>query len=124
MRLEETPFYVSTRLHEWPDGPTPRRAGVSAFGIGGTNPHVIVEEAPPAGPTTDSRAAQLIVIGARSKAALDRAPANLAAPLDTHPDVSLADLAFTLQAGRRRFRHRRLVVGDSVAGLPRSEERR
>jgi amino acid adenylation domain-containing protein len=117
MRLDETPFYVSDRLHDWPAGPTPRRAGVSAFGIGGTNVHIVLEEAPAQEPSGPSRPAQLILLSARTRAALDRATDNLAVRLDGAPDLSLPDIAFTLQVGRRRFKHRRMVVADSVADL-------
>jgi len=107
-----TPFYVNTRLAEWAAGPTPRRAGVSAFGVGGTNAHVVVEEAPePLPPAEASRERQLLVLSARSKPALDRACANLAAHLEAHPELALADVAFTLQVGRQTFAHRRALIG-------------
>jgi amino acid adenylation domain-containing protein len=106
-----TPFYVNTRLADWPAGPTPRRAGVSAFGVGGTNAHVVVEEAPPSAPPAElARSRHLLVLSARSKSALDRACANLAGHLEAHPGHSLADVAFTLQAGRKAFAHRRALV--------------
>ena len=117
MRLDETPFYVSTQLHPWPARSTPRRAGVSAFGIGGTNAHAILEEAPAPEPSSESRKAQVIVLSARSKPALERVTGALAAYLEKHADLPLADVAFTLQVGRRRFRHRRIVVCDSTADL-------
>ncbi len=88
-----SPFYVSTAAREWPEGPTPRRAGVSSFGIGGTNAHTILEEAPwrlPAGP---GQPWQLLVLSARTQSALATATANLAAHLEQHPGVGLADAA-------------------------------
>ncbi|HET6762912.1 MAG TPA: beta-ketoacyl synthase N-terminal-like domain-containing protein [Longimicrobiaceae bacterium] len=109
------PFYVATELQEWkaPAG-SPRRAGVSSFGIGGTNAHVILEEAPELAPTQD-QAWQLLVLSARTPTALETATRNLTSWLRANPDANLADTAFTLQAGRRMFAHRRAVVARDVA---------
>ncbi len=109
--LEHTPFVVNASLREWPAGPTPRRAGVSSFGVGGTNAHVVLEEAPPREPADlASRQEQLLLLSARDAGALDRAAARLRAHLEHHETVDLADLAYTLQAGRRAFSHRRALV--------------
>jgi malonyl CoA-acyl carrier protein transacylase len=108
-----SPFRVVDRLTAWePDG-APRRAGVSSFGIGGTNAHAVLEEAPPAVPSGPSRPRQLLLLSARSAAALEEATANLAAFLDRHPEVPLADVAFTLRTGRHPFEHRRMLVCES-----------
>jgi acyl transferase domain-containing protein/acyl carrier protein len=107
-----SPFYVNTTLSEWKsDGP--RRAGISSLGIGGTNGHVVLEEAPERPASSESRPQQLLVLSARSNAALDRASANLAAYLRQHPDVHLADVAYTLQTGRKMFARRRVLVAAS-----------
>jgi phthiocerol/phenolphthiocerol synthesis type-I polyketide synthase E len=108
--LEYSPFVASARGAPWSAGPTPRRAGVSSFGIGGTNAHVVLEEAPPAPiePATDK--AQLLVLSARNAVTLDAAAQRLAAQLAAHPEQALADVAWTLQAGRRAFTHRRIMV--------------
>ena len=87
-----------------------RRAGVSSFGIGGTNAHVVLEEAPPAQASTASRDAHLLVLSARTEIALDRMTANLRDHLESHPDASLADVEYTLEVGRQDFAHRRAVV--------------
>ncbi|HEX5757932.1 MAG TPA: amino acid adenylation domain-containing protein, partial [Thermoanaerobaculia bacterium] len=81
LALEGSPFYVPTRLVPWePAAGAPRRAGVSSFGIGGTNAHLVLEEAPPASPgPRPSRPAQLLLLSAKSPAALDEAAARLAA---------------------------------------------
>lgn len=111
LRLDKTPFYVPTTARPWPQGSTPRRAGVSSFGVGGTNAHVVLEEAPAAEPTTaDRRGWQLLVLSARTGKALADAAANLAGHLEGRDDQNLADVAYTLQAGRRRFPHRRYLV--------------
>jgi amino acid adenylation domain-containing protein len=111
-----TPFYVNAQRTPWPRGSDPRRAGVSAFGIGGTNVHVIVEEAPlpPPAAAADARA-QLLVLSARSPTALTAARASLAAYLRAHPQADLADVACTLQLGRRAFEHRSFVVAGADA---------
>ena len=116
-----SPFYVNTKLSEIKPNGTPLRAGVSAFGVGGTNAHLLIEEAPAAGPTSESRPWQLLVWSAKSSTALDTMTANLASHLDRHPEVSLADVAFTLQTGRRAFQHRKALVcrnrEDAIAAL-------
>jgi acyl transferase domain-containing protein len=104
-----TAFHVNTALTPWQSA-GPRRAGVSSFGIGGTNAHVVLEEAPPRVAAAPSRPWQLLVLSARTEAALDAATANLARHLETHPEQDLADVAHTLRAGRRVFAQRRAVV--------------
>ncbi len=121
--LANSPFYINTRAAEWPAGPTPRRAGVSSFGVGGTNAHVILEEAP-AVPAPAERPAHLLVLSARSAAALDRATDNLANHLKSNPDIDLSSVAYTLQAGRRAFEHRRAVVCTDTADAVRALESR
>ncbi|MDB6016434.1 MAG: Amino acid adenylation domain protein, partial [Pedosphaera sp.] len=105
-----SPFYPVAKLTEWKAGKLPRRAGVSAFGVGGTNAHVIVEEAPQVESSGKSRPKQLLQLSAKSAAALDQMTANLAAHLGENPDLNLADVAYTLQQGRRAFSHRRILV--------------
>ncbi len=107
--LEESPFYVVDKLTEWKNGETPRRAGVSSFGVGGTNAHVVLEEAPKAA-SSASRPTQLLVLSARSESALDAATDNLAEFLRSHPETNIADAAYTLKVGRREFEHRRSLA--------------
>ncbi|WP_413206153.1 amino acid adenylation domain-containing protein [Rhodospirillum sp. A1_3_36] len=115
-----SPFFVNDRLRDWESGSAPRRAGVSSFGIGGTNAHVIVEEAPERAPSATARPHQLLVLSARSAAALDQLRADLAAHLAAHPDTALVDVAYTLALGRRAFPHRIAVVaGDPVEAASR-----
>jgi phthiocerol/phenolphthiocerol synthesis type-I polyketide synthase E len=113
-----SPFFVNTELRPWTaEGGGPRRAGVSAFGMGGTNAHVILEEAPAAdgpAPARPSRPWQQLLLSARTPAALEAATARLAAHLRSHPGVDLADAAYTLAVGRKTFEHRRAVLCDSV----------
>lgn len=104
------PFYVSPGLCPFPEGVSPRRAGVSSFGIGGTNAHIVLEEAPPAKATTSSRSWQLLTISTKTSAALQAASERLKCHLETHPRADLADIAYTLHVGRTQFDHRRIVV--------------
>ncbi|HET7695320.1 MAG TPA: SDR family NAD(P)-dependent oxidoreductase [Vicinamibacterales bacterium] len=119
--FDSTPFFVNTSLAPWPAGPSPRRAGVSSFGIGGTNAHVVLEEAPRAAASSAGRQWQTLLLSARSAAALETLSLRLADHLAANPGVDLADVAFTLHGGRRRLPHRRAVVcrtiDEAVAGL-------
>jgi acyl transferase domain-containing protein len=109
-----SPFYVNTELSPWPITGGPRRAGVSSFGLGGTNAHVVLEEAPR--PPTPAAAGdeQLLLLSAKTEEALEAASDRLEAYLRDHPDVSLADVAFTLQMGRKAFNHRRVLVCENA----------
>ncbi len=108
--LASSPFYVTTSLRPWERNGIPRRAGVSSFGVGGTNAHLVLEEAPQGAAPMEKRPHQLLIFSARSETALDQATSGLAAHLSTHPDLDLADVAFTLHVGRRFFPHRRALV--------------
>ena len=113
--FENSPFRVNSELRDWTRNGTPRRAGVSALGVGGTNAHAIVEEAPVRPPSDPARPSQLLVLSGRTPSALQQATERLAAHLESHPGLNLADVAFTLQTGRRRFEHRRAIVCGSAA---------
>jgi len=105
-----SPFYVNSRLAEWKGGTAPRRAGVTSLGIGGTNAHVVLEEALEPGPTGPSRPWQLLTLSAKTASALETTAGNLAEHLAQHPELNLADVAFTCHLGRKGFAHRRAVV--------------
>lgn len=105
-----TPFFVNRELAQWESNGHPCRAGVSSFGIGGTNVHVILEEAPPAPPADISKPWQVLVLSAKTEAALSAKTMALAEHLKEHSEFNLADVAYTLQAGRTPFSHRRIVV--------------
>ena len=114
VELEGSPFFVNSRLTDWPSTGSPRRAGVTALGIGGTNAHVVIEEAPRPGESQQTKPCQLLTVSAKSDGAADRALANLATFLQAHPDISLADVAFTCQLGRQAFPYRRAWVVDGT----------
>ena len=109
-----SPFNVQQERSDWHNSNGSRLAGVSSFGIGGTNVHVVVEEAPSV-PTSDpSRAWQLLTLSAKSVQALDAATGQLADFLNRHRALNLADVAFTLQQGRKAFTHRRTVAVNGI----------
>ncbi len=123
-QVELGPFYVPAQALPWPEEFFPRRAGVSSFGLGGTNVHVVLEEAPARQPSGPSRPWQLLLLSARTPAALAAQADRLAdrlARLETGEALDLADVAFTLQAGRKALSRRRAVVcrdvGDAVTAL-------
>ncbi|MBD2508878.1 SDR family oxidoreductase [Nostoc muscorum FACHB-395] len=122
-----SPFYVNTKLTQWTTNNIPRRAGVSSFGIGGTNAHVILEEAPVGRQGEPGRKYHLLVLSAKTESALETATANLANHLQQYP-LNLADVAHTLGVGRRAFDHRRMLVcqdmNDAVKMLSTSESQR
>ena len=112
--LDNSPFYVNTRRTAWKSENSPRLAGVSAFGVGGTNAHVILEQAPERASSPQINSAQLLVLSARSETALERATENLVAHLTSKPHLHLADVAWTLQVGRRPFPWRRSLVVSEI----------
>ncbi|AFY93865.1 type I polyketide synthase [Chamaesiphon minutus] len=111
INFANSPFYVNDKLVDWPSsGNTPRRAGVSSFGGGGTNAHVVLEEPPQTATSSPSRPYQLLLLSAKTETALELAASNLQQHLDRHPNLNLADVAFTLQQGRKTYAHRRFIV--------------
>ncbi|KAF1721993.1 hybrid non-ribosomal peptide synthetase/type I polyketide synthase [Pseudoxanthomonas wuyuanensis] len=120
-----SPFVASGQTLRWQhEGRMPRRAGVSSFGVGGTNAHVVMEQAPALADSEPATGPQLLVLSARSQAALGQAVAQLADHLDAHDD-NLADVAWTLAAGRKAFGHRVAIAAadraDAVARLRSAE---
>src|SRR6185312_4697330 len=114
--FDASPFFVNAGLRPWPAGKGARRAGVSSFGIGGTNAHVVLEEAPAAAPTAPAvRPLQLLVTSGKTAGALAANSDRLAEHLRALPELALADVAWTLQVGRSAFAHRRAVVCASGA---------
>ncbi|WP_309896485.1 ketoacyl-synthetase C-terminal extension domain-containing protein [Archangium sp.] len=122
--LEGTPFFINARLSDWtpPEG-LPRIAGVSSFGIGGTNAHVVVEE-PPALPARETAERwHVLPLSARSDAALATAVRRLGAALTGRAELTLADVAHTLQRGRTAFERRVTLVCRDLPGAVRGLER-
>ncbi len=113
--FSESPFFVVDKPRAWPRSEAKRRAGLSSFGVGGTNAHAILEEAPSPTPSGPSIAPQLLLLSARTEGALERGSLALADHFTAQPGVPLADSAYTLALGRVPFSERRAVVASSVA---------
>jgi phthiocerol/phenolphthiocerol synthesis type-I polyketide synthase E len=113
--FSSTPFVVNDRSQPWPRAELPRLAGVSSFGIGGTNVHVVVEEAPLKPLTPSRRSRHLLTVSARREDALEIASGRLADHLRAHPELPLEDVAHTLVTGRARHRHVRSVICGTTA---------
>ncbi len=114
--LSGGPLYINTELRDWPEGDGPRRAGVSSFGIGGTNAHVVVEEAPRAAEAEPSLGESDIVLplSAKSPAALRALSTAYADLLEAQEPASrLRDIAYTASVRRAHHRHRLAAVGRS-----------
>ncbi|GAA5179001.1 hypothetical protein GCM10023322_07620 [Rugosimonospora acidiphila] len=108
--FDNSPFYVNDLLADWAGGPGPRRAGVNCLGMGGTNAFVILEEAPPAAAAEWARAHEVLQLAAGTRPALEAASTRLAEHLAGHPELELADVAYTLRVGRADLPYRRVVV--------------
>ncbi|HUR02887.1 MAG TPA: SDR family NAD(P)-dependent oxidoreductase [Nonomuraea sp.] len=118
IKFAETPFYVNRELSPWAEGETPRRAGVSSFGIGGTNAHVIIEEAPEAPRSRSSRRWQVLPLSAKTETSLATMRAELAEHLTSHPDLPIEDVSHTLAEGRPVLERRSFVVARDSAEAP------
>jgi len=113
--FSSTPFFVEAGTCEWPRTPgAPRFAGVSSFGVGGTNAHVVLEEAPLLPEPEPAEGPQVLVLSARTPTALGRMGQHLADHLEGNPGINLADVAWTLLVGRKEFPHRIAVAADDV----------
>lgn len=115
IQFDRGPFFVNERTIGWPKSTGPRRAAVSSFGLGGTNAHVVLEQAPSITRPDRQPRAELFVLSAKTEAALDAACDQLAGYLRTHPDLAAADVALTLREGRRQFAFRRTLVAQTTA---------
>jgi acyl transferase domain-containing protein/acyl carrier protein len=117
IELDGSPFYVNTELTPWTVNHGSRRAGISGFGIGGTNVHLVLEEAPPVEMGSDDRTHQLMVLSAKSSSALQSAAENLAEHLVLNPELDPADVAYTMQVGRRAMDYRCAAVYRDIDDL-------
>ena len=122
-----TPFCVNTRLREW-TSEGPRRAGVMSTGMGGTNAHVVLEEAPEPLVSTNATAPHLLILSARTETALDQATHRLREFLNRNGSLNMSDVAYTLQIGRKAFPHRRCLVcadrEDAITALGQERSKR
>ena len=113
--FDHSPFYVNASLSDWPNRASPLYAGVTSLGIGGTNAHVVLSAPPSPIQKQQGRPWQLLPLSARSEKALDQASKELATHVkELRAGVTLADMAYTLQSGRRAFEHRRVTVTEHI----------
>ncbi|MDJ0574306.1 MAG: amino acid adenylation domain-containing protein [Xenococcaceae cyanobacterium MO_234.B1] len=117
-----SPFYVNTALSEWSRNGTPRRAGVSSFGMGGTNCHVVLEEAPANGKMKEERENRerplhLLTLSAKTENTLEELVERYVSHIESTDDINVADLCFTANTGRKHFQHRLAIVADSATEL-------
>ena len=126
--FENSPFFVQTHVEEWKANGNPRRAGVSAFGIGGTNSHIVLEEAPQTSHVPQARQAELLILSAKTESALDQITNNLAKYLKQNPQLNLGNVAYTLSIGRKSYPYRKILVckdiKDAALTLALSDENR
>ncbi len=125
--IENKSFEINTTLIDWKNNSYPLRAGVSAFGVGGTNAHVILEAHPKLSSSTLTEKKQLILLSAKTFTSLDKMSENLVRYLKENPEQVLSDIAYTLQAGRKLFDYRKKIVcddhGQLIDALTNSETR-
>lgn len=112
--FSNSPFYVNNKLHEWTTNGFPRRAGVSAFGFGGTNAHLVLEEAPNTKKSKTSKSQHVLILSAKTESALASQANQLTHYLKKYPDTDLANASYTLARGRKYFQKRQFVVGSNV----------
>src|SRR5262249_48330000 len=119
--LANSAFYVKDKLQDWKRDTAPLRAGISSFGIGGTNAHAILEEAPEISGGSKSRSHRVLTLSARSASALQVAAERLRTHLENHRELDIADVAFTCHVGRKAFEYRREIlcktIDDAIQGL-------
>ncbi|WP_019912672.1 SDR family NAD(P)-dependent oxidoreductase [Paenibacillus sp. HW567] len=110
LMLEDSPFYLVDRLREWESGSGLRRAGVSSFGVGGTNAHIVLEEAPSVRSAKQEEEQQrLLVFSAKTREALEESIEAFVQDVRKNPGKDIADIAYTLQRGREHFSYRQYV---------------
>jgi acyl transferase domain-containing protein/acyl-CoA synthetase (AMP-forming)/AMP-acid ligase II/acyl carrier protein len=114
--VDGTPIQIPTTIQPWRRGNEKRFAGVSSFGFGGTNAHVIVEEGPAPGAQhrEQPRSVEVLALSARTSSALLTLATTYAGFLRSNPEVSLADFAYTANVGRSHFPHRLALVAGTV----------
>ena len=113
--LDNSPFYINTQLSDWPTDQLPRRASVSAFGVGGTNAHMVLQQAPLQREQKNHKeTSALCFISARSRAALQRNIDNLIQHCRQYPEISVHEMAFTLRHGRETHPYQALIVAENI----------
>lgn len=111
--INSSPFYINTTLKDWQSNGKPLLAGVSAFGIGGTNAHCVLQEAPPLQTYKSNREHHLLPLSAKTLNGLQKQLSNLYSHLK-HTKQNIADIAYTLQSGRKQYNYRSLIICNSL----------
>ncbi|WP_019912656.1 beta-ketoacyl synthase N-terminal-like domain-containing protein [Paenibacillus sp. HW567] len=114
LSLEESPFYVNTISRPWKEVSAAPKAGVSSFGIGGTNAHLILEEAPSLSSEASAQENHIFLFSAKTLQSLEHTCRKMADYFGKHPTLHPADVAYTLQTGREHFPYRQMVVSSSL----------
>jgi polyketide synthase PksJ len=115
LAFDKVPFAIQAEPKVWDATASPRRAGVSSFGIGGTNTHIILEEAPErklSEPLLENHSHHLLTLSAKTEASLQSIKAKLAKYLEAHPEALLSDIVYTLNARREAFSYRYALICD------------
>lgn len=113
--FDASPFYVNTELKHWDSKNDCRRAGISSFGLGGTNVHMVLEEFPELPQAKPSTSPQIMYFSANSRTSLEKLALRIKDHLEANSDTNLASVAYTLQTGRKRLKYRRMFVASSVS---------
>ncbi|MVO98615.1 SDR family NAD(P)-dependent oxidoreductase [Paenibacillus lutrae] len=116
INLEDSPVYVQDKMTSWEPQSTPRRCGVSSFGLSGTNCHIVLEEAPEKNAVL-SDSTSLFVISGATKASLDELIQTYIQYFEVHTELSLKDVCYTAGIGRKHLNHRLAIVASSVSEL-------
>jgi amino acid adenylation domain-containing protein len=115
--FQDSPFFVNTKLREWQTDGFPLRAGISSFGVGGTNAHVILEEPPQLSPVSPGRQYRPVLLSARTTKGLEQKTLDLIDYLAEHKDLNIDDVAYSLNIGRKSFEHKRMLIATSLDDL-------
>ncbi|MDJ0796950.1 MAG: beta-ketoacyl synthase N-terminal-like domain-containing protein [Calothrix sp. MO_167.B12] len=119
IKIKNTTIQIPTELQPWQAVSEKRLAGVSSFGFGGTNAHVILEEAPPQVKSEDDpeRPLHLLTLSAKTPKALEDLVSHYQNHLESHPELAIADVCFSANTGRSHFDHRLALVAESTQKL-------